>query len=140
MRSGSATEVPPNFWTTSAMRAATLPVPLADRETLTWSAVVLRRAGGQRTPGFELGEELALGGLRDGAQRTHVVTADREHPTVEVAALEDDGAQVAHHRAGLGDIAQRPEVEHHLGGALGPCALGGLALTEQDRHRHVVEL
>src|SRR5207253_2280074 len=76
MRSGSATEVPPNFWTTSVIGRATL--------------LVLGRASTQQSaPPFEGVEELDLGRMQDGAQRPDVVPPHREHAAVEVAPLDD---------------------------------------------------
>ena len=91
MRSGSATDVPPNFWTSER------PSP---------SDVTGRSRPGPATSGSPLSapplvqglEQLGLGRVPDRAQRPDVVTAHREHPPVEVAPLEDDGAQVAHER------------------------------------------
>src|SRR5437764_9898139 len=99
MRSGSATEVPPNFWTTSVIGCETLPLVL--RRTTTQERVPL----GQRV------EELVLRRMQDGAQRPDVVSTDREHATVEVAPLDDDRLQVAHDRLGRFDIAEDLEIE-----------------------------
>src|SRR3954453_18260552 len=93
MRSGSATEVPPNFWTTSVIGPRTL---LA----LGWTTTQ------QSAPHLERVEELDLGGMQDGAQRPDVVAAHGQPPPVEVAALDDDRPQVPHHGLGVWHAAK----------------------------------
>src|SRR5258706_12695598 len=100
MRSGSATDVPPNFWTTSVIGCETLPVVL--RRTTTQKCIPLD----QRV------EQLTLGRVQDRAERPDVVPPHRQHPPVEVTALDDDRLQVPNDRVGIFDAPEGLECEH----------------------------
>src|SRR5258708_16894320 len=126
MRSGSATEVPPNFWTTSVIGRRTL--------------VLLRRTSTQQSaPTLQRVEELHLGRVQDGAQGPDVVAPHRQDAAVEVAALDDDRAEVPHHRVGLDHTAEDLEVEHDLDHS-GTRAALAVGLPEEHAHGNAVEL
>ena len=132
MRSGSATDVPPNFWTTSD----TAVDATAGLRRLT------NRLGPARRPArptrSSCSRVVGLVGAQERADRPQVVAPDRQDAAVVVAALEDDRPQVAQHRLGLG---------HRSGGRRGRARAGpgprppspSVLLAEQHAHRHVVE-
>src|SRR4051812_25842476 len=107
MRSGSATDVPPNFWTTRAMAGSDgTSGPREPRRALEQGSFggrqVDRRArGDERVPCGELVHETGLVHVEHRAQGADVVAPDRQHATVPVAALEHDRSGVADEGTGV---------------------------------------
>ena len=157
MRSGSATEVPPNFWTRRATARRRYRRTLPPPARLPGSAPAGAQSGGAgRVRHERVGRHVDLGpssstpqarscatpvGMSPPtsvAQRLEVVVAEREHLAVEVAAGLDDRLHEALHRLGRVDGSERLQAEHQL------LALGRLVvragLAEQHADRHPVEL
>ena len=121
MRSGSATDVPPYFWTNSATGGDATGVYAAPGAVRVGHGrlvlEVVRAAAEQRPPGAEAVEQLRFVGVDDRAERADVVAPDRQDAAVEVAALEDDRLDVPGDRVGTDAVggSQRTEVEHDAG-------------------------